>query len=148
MNVSPLTLKDCQDAATLHKQSFFKEWDTIVFEEFVKSPIVFGLKVEEKNNLCGYILWREVKEEAEILTLVVAPLSRQKGWGSILLETLFTTLKNKGIKHLFIEVAEDNEAAIPFYNKHGFTFCGKRPHYYARDNGRYICALNFFKDLA
>ncbi|MBI2707098.1 MAG: ribosomal protein S18-alanine N-acetyltransferase [Proteobacteria bacterium] len=147
MNISPLTFADCQDAATLHKQAFFRGWTESVFQEFLQTPITFGLKVEENNTFSGYILWREIKDEAEILTLVIAPSNRQKGCGSALLTALFTILKDKGILHLFIEVAEDNDAAISFYRKHGFVFYGKRPHYYPREENKHICALNFVKDL-
>ncbi len=147
MNISPLTLKDCQTAATLHKQAFFKGWEESVFQEFLQAPLTFGLKIEDNDTLSGYILWREIQDEAEILTLVVASSSRRKGCGGALLSTLYTILKDKGIDRLFIEVAEDNEAGIPFYAKQGFVFSGKRPHYYPREKNQYVCALNFFKDL-
>jgi ribosomal-protein-alanine N-acetyltransferase len=147
MNISPLTFTDAERAAELHKISFFKGWETQAFQEFLQTPLTFGLKIEDKNTLSAYVLWREVLDEAEILTLVVAPSCRRKEYGSALLKALFTTLKDKGITRLFIEVAEDNEAAILLYTKYGFVFSGKRPHYYPREVNTHISALNFFKDL-
>ena len=146
-NVTALTPLDCVNAAQLHQQSFFKGWERAVFHEFLRTPLTFGLKIEDDGALVAYLMWREILDEAEILTLVVAPSSRQKGHGSTLLTTLFKILKDKGITQLFIEVAEDNEAAISFYTNHGFIFMGKRPHYYLREGNIYISALNFFKDI-
>ena len=118
-----------------------------MFQEFLQDPLTCGLKIEENDIFTGYILWREIKDEAEILTLVVASSSRMRGHGGALLTTLFKILKDKGIHRLFIEVAEDNEAAIPFYIKYGFVFSGKRPYYYPREGSQHISALNFVKDL-
>jgi ribosomal protein S18 acetylase RimI-like enzyme len=89
-----------------------------------------------------------VGEEAEILTLVITPLSQRGGKGSILLEALFDRLIQKGISQLFLEVAEDNEQAQSFYIKHGFIFVSKRHHYYQRKENQCVSALNFFKRLA
>ncbi len=147
LNITALTPLDCVNAAQLHQQSFFKGWERTVFHEFLRTPLTFGLKIEDDDILVAYLMWREILGEAEILTLVVAPSYRQKGYGSALLKALFATLKDKGIPKLFIEVAEDNEAAISFYTNHGFIFMGKRPHYYLREGNTSISALNFFKDI-
>jgi len=50
------------------------------FEEFLTDPLIQGLKIEDGTKLCGYILWREIGEESEILTLVVALNLRERGW--------------------------------------------------------------------
>jgi ribosomal-protein-alanine N-acetyltransferase len=147
MPLSPLTINDCKNAAQLHQEVFPRGWTEDTFREFLQSPHTFGLKSEEKNVLLGYILWREIEDEAEVLTLVVKPSAQKKGVGSLLIKNLLAHLKEKNIAKLFLEVAEDNEKAISFYHKHGFTFLSKRPNYYPREVKVSVSALNFYKKI-
>jgi ribosomal-protein-alanine N-acetyltransferase len=147
MPLSPLTLPDCQDAAQLHQEVFPWAWTGDTFRQFLQDPLVLGFKVEENKVLLGYILWREIGDEAEILTIVVKPSAQQKGIGGFLITALFTHLKEKNISKLFLEVAEDNEKAISFYREHGFSFLSKRPNYYRRKIKPAVSALNFYKKI-
>ncbi len=147
MRTQKLTLTDCPDAARLHQLSFYKGWSEKDFEEFLADPLTQGLKSEEGGKLCGYILWREIGEEAEILTLVVAPDFQRRGLGSHLLDALFQRLGEQGVSTLFIEVAEDNEGAHLFYLKQGFNLISKRPNYYQREENKYVSAWNYIKKL-
>jgi len=147
MLITPLTLNDSKEAARLHQKSFFKGWEVVDFEQILQDELIHGLKLEEKKVLCGYILWREVENESEILTLVVGSNWQRRGFGSFLLKTLFQKLIQKKVVQLFIEVAEDNQGAICFYIKHGFHFVGKRPHYYPREDNKFAAAMNLVKQL-
>ena len=147
MPISSLTLEDCYEAACLHQNAFFKGWSEKDFQELLQNYLTHGLKVEENHNLHGYIVWREMGEEAEILTLVVNPPYQRKGVGSLLLTVLSDLLLKKGITKLFLEVAEDNSKAKYFYIKNEFIFLSKRQNYYQRENDKYIPALNFVKIL-
>lgn len=148
MHILPLTLEDCGQAAVLHQAAFFKGWKEKDFQEFLKNPLIYGLKTEENQGLSGFILWREVEDEAEILTLVVAPAYQHMGRGSVLLTALSEILIKKHIQNLFLEVAEDNNEAQHFYRKHNFVLQCKRPHYYPRPEGKLIPAFIFLKKLA
>lgn len=145
--VVSLTFKDCQKAADLHQKAFFKGWQTSDFHEFLGTPFVLGLKIEENHKLTGYVLWREIKDEAEILTLVIASPYQKQGRGHFLFEKLCDTLRDKKIGNLFLEVAEDNHSAQSFYLKQDFILLGKRPNYYAREGQTTLSALNFLKKI-
>lgn len=148
MCITPLTLKDCSHAAHLHQAAFYKGWVEKDFQDFLNDPLVFGLKIQKDDNFCGYILWREIEDEAEILTLVIDPSFQRQGLGNRLLHALFGRLKEKEITKLFLEVAEDNNNAQSFYINNGFTILGKRPNYYERAANIHIDGLNFFKIIA
>jgi ribosomal-protein-alanine N-acetyltransferase len=147
MQINSLKLEDSLELASLHKATFFKGWEETVFQEFLQNPLIHGLKIEQNHKIIGYLLWQEVETEAEILTLVVAPCHQRKGVGNHLLGTFFKSMKMKGIRDVFLEVAEDNEKARCFYIKNGFAFLSKRLHYYPRKDNKYISALNFFKKI-
>lgn len=147
MCLTSLTRKDCAHAAPLHQAVFYRGWTEKDFQDFLKDPCTFGLKIQNNGNLCGYILWREIDGEAELLTLVVSPPFQRRGLGNRLLSTLFEHLKTKGISKLFLEVAEDNSIAQSFYIKNGFILLGKRPQYYSRKGNTFVDGLNFFKTI-
>ena len=51
------------------------------------------------------------------------------------------------IEALFLEVAEDNEAARSLYQKFSFATVGRRPNYYRRRYGPSVAALTLRRTL-
>lgn len=145
--VTPLMLMDCQEAARLHEEAFFKGWTTQDFLDFLTDSLIQGLKITNGGTLLGYILWRALENEAEILTLVVNPASQKQGIGSQLLQTLIAQLQTTPAERLYLEVAEDNRPGRAFYQKHGFSFLSQRPNYYPREGNKKVSALNLYKKI-
>jgi ribosomal-protein-alanine N-acetyltransferase len=85
---------------------------------------------EEERSVCGLVAFRMMADEAEILNLAVDSRVRRRGMGSRLIEDTIATLKAAGIKKIFLEVRESNEAARSFYARMGFTEAGRRRDYY------------------
>ena len=52
------------------------------------------------------------------------------------MQNVIKRVKNIGIKEIFLEVAENNEAARTLYVKQGFKVFGKRDRYYQQKEGR------------
>lgn len=90
----------------------------------------------------GFALISLASDESELLTLATAPENRRKGLGRALLDEAIKAAREAGAEVMFLEVAEDNEAAIMLYRMHGFQQTGKRPRYYRRKDGS-IDALLF-----
>ena len=111
--------------AKLHSDCFpHKPWSQNDFAELKNS----GCEIVFSEN--SFIVWRSVAGEAEIITLGVNPAHRRGGIASALLGMMENDLRKKDIKKIFLEVAQDNTAAINLYKKHGFSQIGIRPKYY------------------
>lgn len=78
----------------------------------------------------GFLLWRSLGREAEILTIGAAPAARRRGVASALLATLYVDAAAQGCSAMFLEVDETNQAARALYQKHGFEVVGQRRSYY------------------
>jgi len=79
------------------------------------------LIAEDKNgNIAGYVLALVHRREARIYSLAIAPLYRQRGIGSLLLERLLKELTEQGFRHTTLEVRRDSDAAIALYRRFGF----------------------------
>ena len=89
----------------------------------------------------GFILVRTVADEAEILTLAVRPADRRRGIAAGLVARGASVAAAQGASRLFLEVAEDNDAARGLYERAGFVEAGRRPRYYARADGSRTDAL-------
>jgi ribosomal-protein-alanine N-acetyltransferase len=95
--------------------------------------------------LAGFILSRMVVDEAEILSVAVAPRSRSRGLARRLLDLHLRRLAGLGTRSVFLEVEEGNEPALRLYRRAGFRQVGRREGYYQESRG--AAALILRRDL-
>ena len=129
------SVDDLAGLAALHAQGFDEAWSVDALRTLLSSPGVFVLKSEASEKTSGFVMARMVVDEAEILTITVAPSARGQGIAAGLMEAVAAHMVAAGVTSLFLEVAEDNEAALALYRRLEFTEVGRRPAYYARLNG-------------
>ena len=94
----------------------------------------------------GYIMARIIKDELEIISILIDKKFRNKGIGKGLLNKLLKIANKKKIQHIFLEVSIENEMAINIYEKLNFIKIGERKNYY-RKNGKNINANIMKLDL-
>ena len=115
--------------AALHAASFAEAWDAQAFAVLLSQPGVAGWLWGDPPM--GMLLVRAAADEAEILTIAVAPDARQQGSGREMVTEALRTLSQGATQRVFLEVAADNAAALALYRSRGFSACGRRPGYYA-----------------
>jgi [ribosomal protein S18]-alanine N-acetyltransferase len=89
-----------------------------------------ALVSESQGEVTGFLLGREVADEAEIFNLAVAPHYRRQGHAAALVTSALEGMSSRGIQRVFLEVRESNFGAISFYEKLGFIKNGRRKGYY------------------
>lgn len=115
--------------ANLHAQCFpEKPWSESDFLELKKS----GCEIVASDS--GFIIWRVVADEAEIISIGVTPSARRSGIASALILLMEQELKKSSVVNIFLEVSEVNVPAKNLYEKHGFKPVGTRPGYYNGTN--------------
>jgi ribosomal-protein-alanine N-acetyltransferase len=124
-----VSLLYAEPLSVLHKSCFEKYWDKNSFESLLRLPTTCGWM-----NEFAFILFSVCGEEAEILTLGVAPDVRKAGLATELLLYTFDQLKQKGVHAVFLDVSVENVAAIGLYNKMGFEQIALRKGYYTEKN--------------
>ncbi|MDP7040449.1 MAG: ribosomal protein S18-alanine N-acetyltransferase [Myxococcota bacterium] len=104
---------------------------TSLMEERLRGTVVYrGAEQNDKQELLGFIYWRSIVDEVEILNLGVAKSWRRQEIGRRLMDELFSFTKSIQAKRVFLEVRESNTGAQDFYRKFGFVPCGLRSGYY------------------
>lgn len=122
--------------AQVHAKAFERAWDIETFQTLCGQDGVVAL-----GDSDGFILIRTVADEAEILTLAVRPEARRRGLGAGLVRAGADAARARGADKLFLEVAEDNTAALALYRSAGFVEDGRRKGYYPRPDGPAAAAL-------
>ena len=111
--------------AELHKQCFpDRPWSANDFMDLKKS----GCEILASNN--GFIVWRVAANEAEIITIGVAPDARRNGVAGAMILLMEQELKKQSVHKVFLEVSKVNYPAKNLYEKYGFLPVGTRPKYY------------------
>lgn len=114
-----------QQLERLHAACFpHNPWTASDFNDLKQS----GCDIIASEN--GFIVYRVVADEAEIITIGVAPDARRGGIAAAMLAIAEQDAKKRGAKKMFLEVATDNTAARALYRSAGYSEVGLRPKYY------------------
>ena len=84
----------------------------------------------EGNRIAGFVLSEENPPLAHIITLDVAEKQRRSGAGTALLQQLESNLSARGVRTVLLETAIDNEAAVAFWQRHGYRIKATLQRYY------------------
>ena len=140
--------------ARIHAQSFPHPWSAEEFESLLAGRAVIAHAATLPDSFwrpgegpAGFVLSRQAADQAEILTIAVAPKLRGKGIGAALLAAHLPALAASGVRSLFLEVEAGNQAAIRLYESFGFRQVGERKAYYRSASGARATALVLRRDL-
>lgn len=122
MNKSDLSL-----VIEIESRAFTHPWPAKAFEDIL-SMRPWVLEVNEQ--VCGYICYHSVLDEAVIINFAIDSDYRRMGHGDYLLGQSIAILTKEGISHFYLDVRKGNSAALNLYSKHGFIPLGIRRQYY------------------
>ena len=129
----------------LHYKAFIassdQEWSEKAFREMLSIKGTNCYLVKRDMNPIGFALMRRIADEVEIITFCILPNECKNGYATLLLEWIIKDLQRQSIKRLFLEVRENNVAAIGLYKKCSFDIIGRRNGYYQIKNGENIDAI-------
>ena len=127
-----LDARHAEACASVHAKAFAQGWSALDFERLIGAPSSLGdMALDARTGtLAGFVLSRGAAQEAEILTIAVAPAWRRRGIGGALMTRHIARVAREGIADLFLEVAESNQAARALYRGLAFREVGRRPGYY------------------
>ena len=140
-----------EECERLHAASFAFPWSSADFESYLTDSAILAdgavNDIAPKGPLGGFIMSRLTPPDAELLTFAVDPARRGTGLGRLLLERHLLNLERGGARLVFLEVADDNAAALALYERSGFKIIGRRENYYQRASGERRAALTMRLEL-
>ena len=103
---------------------------------FLGMPTAISLVGVNDEKILGFIIAdrfkprRALRSVGKIITIDVAPEAQHIGLGTLLMNSAEQGLKAAGCDYVSLEVAVDNEPALKFYKKHGYSVLKVLPRYY------------------
>jgi ribosomal-protein-alanine N-acetyltransferase len=136
-SIRPAEISDCEALAEIHASAFRRGWSDAEFEALLVQPGVHAILAYRNGafggrSAAGFILYRLAADEAEILSVAVAPDSRRRGIGRALLDETLRHAYREGAIGVHLEVEDTNAAAISLYRGAEFHEIGRRKGYYAQ----------------
>ena len=103
---------------------FQKHFRSFTFDDRLKQiekKESFSVFVAEESSKCvGYCIVSVENQVGEIDSIYIDPQNRNKKIGESLMIVAESWLQSKDVIKIHISVAEGNESAFGFYNKHGY----------------------------
>ena len=104
-------------------------------QHFLNHPRCFCWIADHPDfSLAGFVITERVRRNGlpagHIVTLDVDPSARQRGLGTLLMQTAENQMKQEGASLMSLEVAENNAIALRFYRGLGFVSRGRITKYY------------------
>jgi ribosomal-protein-alanine N-acetyltransferase len=84
----------------------------------------------EDGKIAGFIVSEENPPLAHIITLDVEERYRRQRVGTVLLEKIESNLAARGVRSILLETAITNEAAVAFWQRHGYRIEATLKRYY------------------
>jgi len=94
-------------------------------------PTVVYLVADVNEGVIGHAVLSTAGDIAELQRIAVGAAHRRRGVASALLAEVLQVSRRTEADRLLLEVREDNQAALAFYARNGFTEIDRRPRYYA-----------------
>ena len=119
-------------------------WGARAVADGLTAPKVCALLAypESGGEAAGFAFWRALGEEAEILSIGVAPKSQRRGAAGALLSEIIEQAREEGVRRLFLEVAVSNSAATKLYATAGFEQISRRRRYYKNGGDALVMRLD------
>jgi ribosomal-protein-alanine N-acetyltransferase len=139
---------DAPAIAALHASLFPTAWDTDAIQALIEHPASLALvAVRTGRQTAGFIIAQIAADEAEIISIGVAPDDQRQGIGRQLVEGVARAAVRSDAQRLFLDVAAGNAPARALYAACGFAEIGLRKDYYTLPGGAREDALQLARNL-
>lgn len=131
IKIRKMDMSDVQFALKAEMDAFGKTLsEKMLVNEMLHNKFAHYYVALVDDKRAGYVGFWLTEPNAEILNIVVAPAVRRQNVGSVLMDYVIATCKEKNIEMLTLEVRQTNQPAVDFYEKYGFKKEALRKRYY------------------
>ncbi len=127
-------IKDLDEVSSIETSNSLTPWSKNMFVEEMRNTLAhcFVMKTEDgpKQIVIGYICFRMMAEESELLNISVHPDYRRLGIGKKLMQFYIDFSLPRGIRTFFLEVNSSNQSAIRLYQLFSYQSSGIRKNFY------------------
>lgn len=138
-SIRKMEAKDVDPILPMASASLLNPWSKEMFLGELIHPLSHCYYLCEQKAIgeevpAGFICFRVMGEESELLNIYIHPRHRQKGLGRWLMKFYINFCKQKEVQKFYLEVDPLNLPAIRLYQSFAFRQAGVRKNFY---RGRY-----------
>ena len=134
MQIRPMLESDAERTLSIEAGAAQFPWSLAQYRNSVVVDDAFVLELDAE--VVGFILFKRVLDETNLLNIVVARQCQGQGCGRHLLEYGLANQHVNGAKNCFLEVRKSNASAQQLYQSLGFAVIGMRKNYYPLSQGK------------
>lgn len=142
MRIREMEPGDLEEVLFIEQASSLTPWSRRMFMDELAHPLASCFVVTDEGpsqpGLAGFICFRNVGNESEVLNLSVHPLYRRQGVGRKLMEFYLERCAALDIERSHLEVRISNEEALGLYRSFSYEVVGTRKKFY---QGRFDALL-------
>jgi ribosomal-protein-alanine N-acetyltransferase len=135
--------EDIDDMLVLEQCCYRFPWSRQHFVDELENPVAVIDVAVIGQKIVGYLCSWLICGELQIQNLVTSPHYRRRGIGQALLKHVIERSRQQGLLAAWLEVREDNQAAINLYLACGFKLQGRRKKYYQDGEDALLFGRNF-----
>jgi ribosomal-protein-alanine N-acetyltransferase len=129
-----MDIKDLHEVQFIAASSSLNPWSENMFIGEMRNSFshCFITKIREMSNhpLLGFICFRNIEDESELLNICIHPQYRQLGIGKRLMQFYIGFSTRKKIRTFYLEVNSSNLPAIQLYQSFSYQSLGIRKKFY------------------
>jgi len=133
-SIRRMTEEDLEEVLSSETASSLTPWSRKMFIEEMGHPyahcFVMTSSEVRDGHVIGFICFRNMGEESELLNLCVRPEDRRRGFGRELMRFYTDFSSQRGIKTFHLEVHLSNQSALKLYHSFSYQRAGLRPKFY------------------
>ena len=132
--IQKMNIQDLDEVFSIETSASLTPWSKNMFVEEMRNRFdhCFVMRREDgsKKPVIGFICFRNITEESELLNICVHPDYRQLGIGKKLMQFYIDFSRQRGIKTFYLEVHSSNQSAIHLYQLFSYQSSGRRKKFY------------------
>ena len=128
--------EDLDEVFSIETSDSLAPWSKKMLLEEMQNPLAYCLVMKRKDGskhpVVGFICFRNVTEESELLKICVHPDYRRLGIGKKLMQFYIRFGCRRGVRAFHLEVNSSNQPAIHLYQSFSYQASGMRKEFYQR----------------
>ena len=129
-----MDIKNLDEVLSIEHSASLTPWSKGMFVEEMKHPFThcFIMKKNDGSEplLIGFICFRNIGRESELLNIAVHPDYRNLGVGKKMMQYYIDFSRQRGIRTFYLEVHASNLSAIHLYQLFSYQSSGMRKKFY------------------
>lgn len=135
LTIRNMEMEDLDGILPIAATTLLNPWTKNMFLEELTQPFSHCFLLSHESGAhndipLGFICFRNLGEESELLNIAVAPHHRQKGLAKKLMEFYIGFCYQRGVSKYYLEVNPQNIPAVRLYQSFAYHPIGKRNNFY------------------